>query len=234
MKTSELLFERFLTMSNKSLIPTLFLAGILFVPFSSVLAQQPDAIAKPTISPEKRALIAELLEALEAKKNSLALFNSVLDQDEKQMPDLIWQGVLNTKAGQELSDGSKEELRKKLVEDSARLSKRTRELFLERIDLGSLVEEVSTNIYDKYFTEAEIKDLTAFYKSSTGKKAIDVMPKMFAETMANTMETMKPRVLAIITELTDEEAERIKKEFETKKREDPPPARPGRSRRKPH
>jgi hypothetical protein len=221
-------------MSIRHFVTGLSLAGILFVLTTSGLAQQqPDVDAKLAITPEKRAVIGELLEVLEVKKQTVTLFNSILDQDQKQMPDFIWQGILSTKAGQDLSADSKEELRKKLLADSDRLSKRTRELFLERLDMGQIVEEVSIDVYDKYFTEAELKDLIAFYKTATGKKAIEVMPKMFGESMAKTMEAVKPKALEIMTEMVNEEAERVKRELQTKKSKQPANSQPSRGRRKP-
>lgn len=221
-------------MSMTFLIRSLFLAGILFVHVTSVLAQQqPDTSAKPVISPEKRALIAELLEVTETKKNALAMFNSVLDQDEKQMPDIIWQGVLSTKDVQDLSADLQEELRKKLLTESASMSKRVRELFLERIDLTLIVEDISYDLYDKYFTEAEIRDLVVFYKSPTGKKTIEVMQKMFTESMSSTLEAIKPKVLEIVTELVNEEAERAKKELQAMKSKEPAKSPPPGRRRKP-
>lgn len=44
-----------------------------------------------------------------------------------------------------------------------------------------LLNEDMTVLYDKYFTEAEIKDLVAFYKSSAGKKMISVTPELNKE-----------------------------------------------------
>jgi len=40
------------------------------------------------ISPEKRALVRELLEVTGARKNSAAIFNTMFDQMEKQMPEI--------------------------------------------------------------------------------------------------------------------------------------------------
>ena len=114
MKISRVLPARFLTMPIRHLATGLSLAGILFVTTSGLAQQQPDVDAKPAITPEKRAVIGELLEVLEVKKQTVTLFNSILDQDQKQMPDFVWQGILSTKAGQDLSADSKEELRKKL------------------------------------------------------------------------------------------------------------------------
>lgn len=38
-------------------------------------------------------------------------------------------------------------------------------------------------IYDKYYTESEIKQLTEFYQSSLGKKVISTMPLVVKESM---------------------------------------------------
>ena len=97
--------------------------------------------------------------------------------------------------------------------------------------MARVIEDVSVELYDKYFTEGEIKDLIVFYKSPTGKKTIDVLPKMFAESITNTMDAVKPKVLEIMAELVQEETERVKKELEDKKspkRPLPPRSRRGR------
>jgi len=219
---------------TKFVARSLMLGGILFLNFNCVLSQQPSQINANKISPEKRALISELLEVTEAKKNALAVFNAMLDENERQMPDIVWQGILNQKELQELDAEAREALRKELLAESERLNRRVRELFSAGIDMARVVEDVSVDLYDKYFTEDEIKDLIAFYKSHTGKKTTEVLPKMFAESMTNTMDAVKPKVLAIVAQLVNEETERVKKELETKKspatRTRPPQSR---NRRKP-
>ena len=204
-------------MSMKFLARSLILGGILFLNFNCALSQQQPQIKANQISPEKRALISELLEVTEAKKNALAVFNAMLDENEKQMPDIVWQGLLNQKELQELDAEAKEALRKELLAESERMNKRIRELFSAGIDMARVIEDVSVDLYDKYFTEDEIKDLIVFYKSHTGKKTTEVLPKMFAESMTNTMDAVKPKVLEIVTQLVNEETARVKKELETKK-----------------
>lgn len=44
-----------------------------------------------------------------------------------------------------------------------------------------LLNEDMTVLYDKYFTEAEIKGLVSFYQSSAGKKMISVTPELNKE-----------------------------------------------------
>lgn len=220
-------------MKPKLLMLPLVLGGILFVHFNCSFAQEQSTVAaKQSITPEMRALIAELMEATEARKNSLAIYNSMLDQQESLIPDVVWQGLLNTKEIQRLSNDEKEELRKQMLQSSTVMSKRLRELFAEQIDFTQIVEDISYELYSKYFTEAEIKDLVTFYKSPTGKKSIGVSPKMFAESMSITSERIKPKVLAIVTELTNEESERIRKELETRSSKQPVKPQPTRRSRK--
>lgn len=204
-------------MSMKFLARSFILGGILFLNFNCVLSQQPSQTDAKQISPEKRALISELLEVTEAKKNALAVFNAMLDENQRQMPDIVWQGLLSQTEVQELDAEARDALRKELLAESERMNKRVRELFLAGIDMARVIEDVSIDLYDKYFTDDEIKDLIAFYKSHTGKKTTEVLPKMFAESMTNTMDAVKPKVLEIVAQLVNEETARVKKELETKK-----------------
>lgn len=50
-------------------------------------------------------------------------------------------------------------------------------------NIDSLIEKL-TPLYTKYYTEKEIEDLTAFYKSPTGKKMVETMPDLMKESMA--------------------------------------------------
>lgn len=65
----------------------------------------------------------------------------------------------------------------------------------------------SAPLYGKHFTLQEIKDLTAFYKTDTGQKAMRVLPQLMQESMAlgqqwaqtvvpPTMEKIKSRLRA--------------------------------------
>lgn len=220
-------------MPTKLLMPALVLAGILFVHPPCVSAQEQSTVAaKQAINPEIRALIAELLEVTESRKTALAIYNSMLDQQETQMPDVIWQGLANNKEIQGLSSDEKEELRKQMLQTSTLMSKRLRELFSKRVDFAQIVEDISYELYSKYFTEAEIKDLVTFYKSPTGKKSMSVAPKMFSESISITAERIKPELLAIVSELTNEESERIRKELQTRISKQPVKPKPTQRSRK--
>ncbi|MFV8376792.1 DUF2059 domain-containing protein [Flavobacterium sp. LB1P62] len=54
--------------------------------------------------------------------------------------------------------------------------------FLKEINSDTLINLIIP-IYDKYYTESEIKQLTEFYQSSLGKKLIAIMPLVLQESM---------------------------------------------------
>lgn len=202
----------------KYVMRMVILVGIMLAQFTwSTAQQQSGTSGSPTVSPEKRALISELLEVTEAGKNTVDSFNSLLDQNEKQAPDVVWQSLTGIKEVQELSANQQESLRKKLVDDSNRMNKRMRDLFLERIDFARLIDDLFYGLYNRYFTEAELKDLIAFYRSSTGRKTIQVGPKMFTELFASARGAITPNLIEISTILGNEEADRVRKELQMKK-----------------
>lgn len=202
-------------MQKQSIIGLLILSAILVVPLNRAQAQEPPPPPpKQTITPNKRALIAELIEATESKRSALAVFDSMIEQQENQIPDVIWHGLMNTEGFQQLSSDEKVKLKEKTLEDSRRVSKRVKELFSEKIDFAQIVEDLFYEIYDKHFTEGELRDLLAFYRSPTGKKTVQLAPKMFAESMSGTVTRISPMMSEITTQLVNEETEKLRREFE--------------------
>lgn len=52
-----------------------------------------------------------------------------------------------------------------------------------RMMTDNLINVHMVSIYDKYFTDEEIKDLIKFYKSQTGRKMINTMPDIQKDIM---------------------------------------------------
>lgn len=186
---------------------TLLIAMLCMFSFATV------SQAQQTNTPEKKVLIKELLEVTGGHKTSEDLVNAMLEQMEKELPKIM---PLLIENDSHLTPTEKEELKKDVAEIGLRASKRYREIFMHRVNIGQLVDDLSYVLYDKYFTEAEIRDLIAFYKSSTGKKTIEVMPALMAESMAKTSEALLPTIQQIIKEVTDEELSRYIKEKNNK------------------
>lgn len=67
-----------------------------------------------------------------------------------------------------------------------------------------LVNEEMVQIYDKHFTQAEIKDLVAFYESPTGKKMIEKTPEITNDLMNSMMVKYMPEFQEKLTKKLNE------------------------------
>jgi len=178
-------------------------------------ASQNQAKSTQDIAPEKLALIKELLVVTDSKKNSAAIFNAILDHMEKSMPEIIWRAVSGMSEIKELSAAEQQLLHDDIKEDSLRRSQRMRARLADRFDFVRLTEEVSIPLYAKYFSESELRDLIAFYKSPTGKRTIETMPNLYAESMAMANERLEPVLKEVIDEISTEETTKFQEKVTT-------------------
>ena len=220
-------------MTHNKLLPACLACLLLSFFVVSVRAQDPPASATPSISPEKQALIRELLELTSSQKTIDAMFKAQADQVDKELPQLVWQAVSGMPELKSLTPAQREEVRLKVLSSPLGPGKRMYELIQAKIDFHKLIEDISLPLHDKYFTESELRDLVAFYKSPTGKRVIEVMPNLLTATMNQTAEAILPRMIAITTQIQKEETERMEKEIQiTVKTEQNPPKSPGRTPRR--
>ena len=73
--------------------------------------------------------------------------------------------------------------------------------------LAGLMDELIP-IYEKYFTHEEILEIIAFHESPIGKKSIEVMPQLMAESMQVAQPwamTAMPKILEKVSEQMREE-----------------------------
>jgi hypothetical protein len=161
---------------------------------------KPETAATQEVSAAKQALIKQILDLTNSRVNTEAMFNAQFTEMEKHLPEIEWQAISSMDEFKQLTPVQKEEVRQKLNESSAKMSKRLRQLFLEHIDMKQMVEDISYSVYDKHFSEAELADLLAFYKSATGQKVIAEMPGLFAESIAKASEMISPKIKEIVEE----------------------------------
>jgi uncharacterized protein len=158
----------------------------------------------------KSDLLRDLVMVLQVRENAVKLFDTTIGEMKNQYPQMI-AGVVD--ADPELTPEQRQKMKATANEGIPRFSTLLQERIKQRIDFGQFVEEISYALYDKYFTEAEIKDLTAFYKSPTGKKAITVMPQLFAESVRQGSERIGPIIVKAVNEIIAEERDRMKREI---------------------
>ena len=177
---------------------------LLLVGSFSGAAQNPGA----GIQPQKRALIKELYIATRVDQMAANSASIMIDQLDKQLPAMLSQ-VLGDSL--ELKGKPREEFERAVIEGSQRVNARLKELLPQRINWAETMEQIFYPIYDKHFTEEELKDLVAFYKSPTGQKAIEVMPDLLKESLEKASELMNPKLMQLINQVLEEEKQHILK-----------------------
>ncbi|MEK6304184.1 MAG: DUF2059 domain-containing protein [Acidobacteriota bacterium] len=172
-----------------------------------------SANAQSEIKPEKRALIKELYLATKADKMAESFTNIILSQMERDLPKTLSEFPEMT----DLKRKDRDQAQKVLFETSARILARFKELIPERINFAEVMEQMFYPLYDKFFTEDELKDLVTFYKSPTGQKSIDVMPQLLQDAMQRASEALNAKVMRLVDEVLAEERQHLKATGGTKK-----------------
>ena len=158
--------------------------------------------AQSTISPEKRALIKEMIVVTEVQKTGDVMMKAMIDQFEQDAPQRIADSV---NAMPDLTPQEREKMLREWASDDARFTRRFRELIKEKLNWPLLIEQLMYPVVDKYYTEDDLKNLIVFYKSPTGRKVLEVMPQMMGDIMVRTNEIIKPRFDEISRQILDEE-----------------------------
>lgn len=168
-------------------------------------AAKPAAVSS-TLTPAKRALILELLKMTDADKQVEMIINQLTLSHQKRYPSLLAQAI---NAAPNLSEEKKKELIASAQEQSVRSSERLRQLFVQRIDLSKVMQEVALQVYDKNFSESEMQDIITFYKTPTGKKTLQALPAVMSESMEMTTALITPPLGEIMKQILEEERARL-------------------------
>jgi len=197
-------------------------------------AQAATAQAAPAISAEKLALIRELIQLTNSKEIVDGVLKAQLDQLEKDLPEMVWQSISNMPELKGLTFSQTAELKEKVAGVTVNAGRRMYDLLREKVDFVKVVEDISGPVYDKYFTVDELAALVAFYKTPTGKRVLEVSPKLYGEFMSRASEIVMPKVLDAMRQLAAEETQRATDEIQTtlksfqKQYAKPPQAKPSR------
>ena len=156
----------------------------------------------PTVkppSPQKVALIQELLRITNQKESAEQQLEAMLANMEETLPQVLAQ-IMGNRTQLEGDD-----LLQKVTATTQRLVKRYRELLPTRINFGEVTAEISANLYAKYYTEQEIQDLIDFYKTPTGQKAIATLPQLTNEAFKQSNAILLPQITQLLQEIMKEE-----------------------------
>jgi hypothetical protein len=162
--------------------------------------------SQSTISEEKSRLIGEIATVMELDKQFPLIMDSMLKEMDKTYP-MSFDAVVD--AHPSLTPGDKAALKASVSDRYKAFSEKFRKRLSERVDYGRYIREAIYPLYDKFYTEHELKDLLVFYATPTGKKMIKTMPAVFAESNRLASEKFVPQLIPIVEELMREEFESI-------------------------
>jgi hypothetical protein len=161
------------------------------------------------ITPDKKTLIKELFGLLNSGNTAWAIATQFLEQSQQSTIILIKSDLREWIQAQKVAPAEKKRMEAEMDESAQRILTRMRAEFPKRINMGEILETVTLEVYDKYFTEAEVKDMIAFYKTPTGQKFIKILPQISAEIVPRTKQLMRPAATLLVTELLGDEIKRL-------------------------
>jgi hypothetical protein len=156
----------------------------------------PDAGAQEPESAAESALIAELIDLTVDTRTIDQMANLFLVQIRGSFPELVEQ-VMSTEPG--LSPEEQARLRQHLLDFDA-FADVFRAGFTERVDLAGVLTSAYTPLYAESFTQAELREIVAFYRSPAGRKTLEVMPVLMQQGLEAAIERVEPRVAALVGE----------------------------------
>lgn len=133
---------------------------VFLIGFSSVVAQEKSA-------PTKTELIGQFATLTKANRLDINVQLS-LDDVKKSMSSMI-------EDDNDLNEAQKKDLRMIAQDVFSKLTQQTQTALSGSQVLGKLGEQVIIDVYDKAFSEAELVDLIAFFKTPLGQKAVDFL-----------------------------------------------------------
>ena len=151
-----------------------------------------------SISPVKRALIKELTEVTQVANKYAEVSSGMM-----------------TEAGV-IDDAERLKVKEEIAGTYGSFSERLLNLFFERMSVAELIEQIYYPLYDKYFTEGELRDMIAFYRTPTGAKMIEITPQLLQESMQRSNEFLNPTIIELAAEILEEDEKRLREIERTK------------------
>lgn len=184
-------------------VPTLAMAQAL----SNAPAPSAPAAPAAPVDAEKTAAIKALLDTIGADKLVTQLGNEGLQQSRSYVPDALGEALTKSTA---LTDQQKRDAVPSLQQNSIpKLVANAGQVF-QSTQFHKDGMQAVFDAYAKYYSTQEIKDLTAFYRSPTGRKFMQVQDQLGREVFASMMQRYMPQSVAELRSDAEKEVASIK------------------------
>jgi len=167
------------------------------------------ANGEPEPSESKQALIRELLTIVgvggmtEQMRDQQAIVELM-----RMRPSYYPMMELAVSEQIDLSDADRQRLLARLENFDA-FAERFRALFVERLNFSTIIETVYPPLYDKTFSEEELRQMVAFYRTPVGRKTIEVMPSLMQEAGRGVEDAVRPIAVGLVQEIVGEERAKL-------------------------
>ncbi|HEX7682046.1 MAG TPA: DUF2059 domain-containing protein [Trinickia sp.] len=166
-----------------------------------------SAAAAAPVDPAKQAAIKELLEAIDAQKLVGAIGNSAQMQAKQYVPEILSEALSENKT---LNDKQKQAAVPTLQKNAVpKLVDSAGQVFASE-GFRQDAMQAQYDAYAKYYSTQEIKDLTSFYKSPTGRKFIQVQDQVGRDVVGSLMQKYMPQSIKATRAQADKEIAAVK------------------------
>ena len=163
--------------------------------------------APAPVDPAKQAAIKDLLDAIDAQKLVGAIGNSAQMQAKQLVPAILSDALSENKT---MTDKQKQASVPTLQKNAVpKLVDSAGQVFATD-SFRQDAMQAQYDAYAKYYSTSEIKDLTAFYKSPTGRKFIQVQDQVGRDVVNGLMEKYMPQSIKATRAQADQEVASVK------------------------
>ncbi|WP_144157124.1 DUF2059 domain-containing protein [Paraburkholderia sp. BCC1885] len=163
--------------------------------------------APAPVDPAKQAAIKDLLDAIDAQKLVGAIGNSAQMQAKQLVPAILSDALSENKS---MTDKQKQASVPTLQKNAVpKLVDSAGQVFATD-GFRQDAMQAQYDAYAKYYSTSEIKDLTAFYKSPTGRKFIQVQDQVGRDVVNGLMQKYMPQSIKATRTQADAEVASVK------------------------
>jgi uncharacterized protein len=175
---------------------------------STAAFAQAQAPAPSVVTPEQKAAVKELLEAMNFKK----MMSQMAGAMAQNMPQMMDQMVAATDTS--MTAEQKAEARELAAKSSETVMKSMIDIYNDPQIIQGM-EDIMARAYGSNFAVDEIKAITTFYLSPAGKKMLATQPQIMQQSMPEIMNLITPRMKEVISKMAKDIAEQAKEQGKT-------------------
>lgn len=173
---------------------------IVFAVLASLAFATPSAYAQSVarVDPATAAAVQDLLATMKYRE----MMQTTMQQMNAAMPKMMLQGASAAINGN--ASLSAEQKKAAIAKAEGEIPK-TSATFTAMLNDPKLYDELiaeTVPLYARHYTAAEIREISAFYKTPVGTKMLSTMPKLMNESMAISQRVLMPRINAEIKKLS--------------------------------